>query len=85
MPIRDEDDFPYQDLKGFTATDETEGLLGEITAVNEFPQQFVATVVFKEKEVLFPLNEDMIVKIDQDLKTLVVNLPEGLIDLYLNA
>ncbi len=85
MPIRDEDDFTYEDLKGFVATDETEGLLGEITAVNEFPQQFVATVVFKEKEVLFPLNEDMIVEIDQDLKTLVVNLPEGLIDLYLNA
>jgi len=85
MPERDEDDFTYEDLVGFTVTDETHGELGEILEVNEYPQQFVATVLFKEKEILFPLNEDIIIEFDEDEKTLLVDLPEGLLDLYLNA
>ncbi len=85
MPERGEDDFTYKDLKGFMVTDETHGELGEIMEVNEYPQQFVATVLYKEKEILFPLNEDIIVEIDEDEKTLSVDLPEGLLDLYLNS
>lgn len=83
LPERDEDDFQYTDLKGFVVTDETMGELGEILEVNEYPQQFVATVSYRQKEVLFPLNEDMIVEIDEDAETLLVNLPEGLLDIYL--
>ena len=37
MPERDEDDFTYDDLKGFTVSDETQGELGEIIEVNEYP------------------------------------------------
>lgn len=85
MPERDEDDFTYDDLKGFTVSDETQGELGEIIEVNEYPQHFVATVLYQNKEILFPLNEDMIVEIDEDEKTLLVDLPEGLLDLYLNS
>ncbi|MES2417600.1 MAG: ribosome maturation factor RimM [Bacteroidota bacterium] len=85
MPVRDEDDFTYEDLKGFLVFDETHGELGEIIAINEYPQQFVATMLYKEKEILFPLNEDMIVEIDDEEKTLLVDLPEGLLDIYLES
>lgn len=85
MPERGEDDFTYNDLKGYIVSDETQGELGEILEVNEYPQQFVAAVLYQEKEVLFPLNEDMIVEIDEEEKTLLVDLPEGLLDLYLNS
>ncbi len=84
VPNRDDEDFHYNDLVGFTVSDETHGQLGEILEVNEYPQQFVATVSYQNKEVLFPLNDDMIVEIDEDGKTLLVDLPEGLLDLYLN-
>lgn len=83
MPERDEDDFTYEDLKGFIVTDETHGELGKIIAINEYPQQFVATVLYQEKEILFPLNEDMIVEIDEKEKTILVDLPEGLLNIYL--
>ena len=85
MPERDEEDFTYEDFVGFTVTDETHGELGEILEVNEYPQQFVATLLYKKKEILFPLNEDMIIEFDEDEKTILVDLPEGLLDLYLNA
>ena len=84
MPARDEDEFLYTDLKGFMAVDEILGELGEITEVNEYPQQFVATVLYNETEILFPLNEDFIVEIDDEGKILTVDLPEGLLDIYLD-
>jgi len=84
MPDRSDDEFQYTDLKGFVVSDEHYGELGEILEINEYPQQFVATISYQNKEILFPLNEDMIVDIDEDLKTMLVELPEGLIDLYLS-
>lgn len=83
-PERDEDEFYYSDLKGFVAVDETLGELGEILEVHEYPQQFVAAVRYKEIEVMFPLNEDFIVEIDDEERVLTVNLPDGLLDIYLS-
>lgn len=82
-PVRDEDEFFYTDLKGFTAVDETLGELGVILEVNEYPQQFVATVLYKDAEIMFPLNDDFIVEIDDEEKILTVDLPDGLLDIYL--
>lgn len=83
MPERDESEFLYTDLKGFKAIDETLGELGEILEVNEYPQQFIAMVSYKETEILFPLNEDFIVEIDDEEKILTLDLPEGLLNIYL--
>lgn len=84
-PERDENEFLYTDLKGFLAVDESLGELGEILEVNEYPQQFVATVMYKETEILFPLNEDFIVEIDDAEKILTLDLPDGLLDIYLES
>jgi len=83
-PERDEDDFFYTDLVGFVAMDRLLGELGEISEVHEYPQQFVAAVSHKGKEIMFPLNDDFIVEIDEDHKILNVDLPDGLLDVYLN-
>ena len=82
-PLRDEDEFLITDLKGFIVHDEAAGELGEIIEIHEYPQQFVAVVPYKFKEIMFPLNDDLIVEIDEENGILKVDLPEGLIDLYL--
>jgi 16S rRNA processing protein RimM len=71
------------DLEGFTVIDEHEGELGIITEINEYPQQLVASVTYKGVEVLFPLNEDIITGIDVVKEILSVDLPEGLLEIYL--
>ncbi|WGQ07855.1 ribosome maturation factor RimM [Pedobacter gandavensis] len=83
MPDRSNDEFHYNDLEGYLVFDENHGELGEITEVNEYPQQFVATVIYQEKEIMFPLNDDLIVEIDEEESTLRVHLPDGLLDIYL--
>lgn len=85
MPQREDDEFYFTDLKGYLAIDEHQGELGIIKEVVEFPQQFVAFIDYQEKEILFPLNEDFIVEIDEENKELILNLPDGLLEVYLNA
>ena len=82
-PKKKKGDFTLMDLLGFTAVDENEGELGEITHIQELPQQFIATVHYKDCEVLFPLNEEIIKGIDVVKEIVLVDLPEGLLDIYL--
>jgi len=82
-PKKKKGDFILMDLLGFTAIDENEGELGEITHIQELPQQFIATVHYKDCEVLFPLNEEIIKGIDVVKEIVLVDLPEGLLDIYL--
>lgn len=76
-------EFTLKDLLGFTAVDENEGELGKISAINEYPQQLIATVTYQGCEVLFPLNEEIIKGIDVVKSMVLVDLPEGLLDIYL--
>lgn len=82
-PQKNKNEFTFMDLEGFTATDVSKGELGLITEVKEFPKQYIAAVIFKEKEILFPLSDDLITDIDIEAKAITINLPDGLVDLYL--
>jgi 16S rRNA processing protein RimM len=83
-PKKRKSDFTLKDLLGFTAIDENEGELGEITAIQEYPQQLIAAVNYKNCEVLFPLNEEIIKGIDVVKNIVMVDLPDGLLDIYLD-
>jgi len=83
-PKKKKSNFTLKDLKGFTAVDVNEGELGEITAIHEYPQQLIAAVTYKTFEVLFPLNEDIIKGIDVVKEIVTVDLPEGLLDIYMD-
>ena len=84
LPERNPNEFLITDLKGFLVIDENQGELGEIIDIHEYPQQYVAVVPHQFREILFPLNDEFIIEIDENKGVLHVNLPEGLIDLYLN-
>ncbi|HVW95690.1 MAG TPA: ribosome maturation factor RimM [Mucilaginibacter sp.] len=82
-PKKKKEEFTLMDLKGFTAVDVNEGELGVISEINEYPQQFIASVTYKDNEVLFPLNGETIKGIDVAGKIIDVELPDGLLDIYL--
>ncbi|MCB0518974.1 MAG: 16S rRNA processing protein RimM [Lewinellaceae bacterium] len=68
-------------LKGYELVDEEKGSIGQILDIVELPQQELAQVVAGGKEVLIPLHDDLIVKIDRKQKKITLRLPEGLLDL----
>jgi 16S rRNA processing protein RimM len=82
-PKKKKDEFTLKDVKGFIAVDETHGELGEILDIVEYPQQLIASVQYKNKEVLFPLNVDIIKGIDVEGGEIYIALPDGLLDVYL--
>jgi len=57
--------------------------LGEIKEVIQQPQQLLCRLEIDNKEVLIPLHEDSLKKIDHRKKQVMVELPEGLLDIYL--
>ena len=76
--------FYYHEVKGFAVIDDTHGNVGVITGVNDAVSQALFEVQKGEKQLLIPVTDSIIVKVDRDNKTLYVNTPEGLIDLYLS-
>ena len=57
--------------------------LGTILEVIEQPHQLIGRIEMQSKEVLIPLNETFLQKIDHRKKQVFVTLPEGLLDIYL--
>lgn len=82
LPERDPDDFRLTDLKGYTVIDKTHGTLGPIADVHQYPQQYVAAVMYRDNELLFPLADEWIGSIDKENRTIDVELPDGLVDVY---
>ena len=68
---------------GFKVIDKDKGDLGLIEDVSQTGYQWIARVIYSEKEVLIPLIEQMIELVDIKTKTIKVNLPEGLLEVYL--
>lgn len=69
-------------LLGFTLYDK-KTLLGEIVEVLEQPHQILCTVIINGKEALIPVHEGSLRNIDARIKKVVVELPDGLLDIYL--
>ena len=84
LPELDDNDFYFKEIIGFTLVDEQKGEVGKISDVLEYPTQAVIQVMKDGKEILIPIHDDIIQKVNKKAKTLNINAPEGLIDMYLN-
>jgi 16S rRNA processing protein RimM len=67
---------------GFTVVNDGKSL-GEILELIEQPHQMLCRIEINNKEVLIPLNEETLKKVDKKNKRVVVNLPDGLLEIYL--
>lgn len=65
-------------LVNFVLIDATLGNIGTIENVDDYSGNIVLTVNHNGNELLVPFNEDMLVAIDEENKTITLNLPEGL-------
>lgn len=83
-PKQKKEEFTLKDLKGFIAIDEHKGELGKILEVEDYPQQVIATVNYQSREVMFPLNAGTIKGINAQSNEVYLELPEGLLDVYLS-
>lgn len=80
----DESNFYDHEVIGYEVEDVVKGEIGKVTAIADLKQNPLLVIEFKDKEILLPIFEGLIVKVDRKLKRLKVKAPDGLIDLYLN-
>ncbi|MEM9821117.1 MAG: ribosome maturation factor RimM [Bacteroidota bacterium] len=67
--------------KGYKIQDEQLGVIGQIARIEAFPQQEMAMVEYQGKEIMIPMHENLISRVDELLQILWMNLPEGILDL----
>lgn len=75
---------PFSVLIGYEVKDHQLGVIGKVSDVYEESVQPLFAVSIKGKEALIPYHEDLVPDIDHDKKIIYTQLPEGLIDVYLN-
>lgn len=81
--IPEDDDIELKDLVGYTVTSTLGQTVGIIEDYEEFNLNSIYYIKTPEgKEVIIPATDDLIVEFDVDKKTLLMEIPEGLIDLY---
>ena len=71
------------DYIGFRLQEENLGDLGLLENVTELPNHDVGHFTYREKEILFPWNDEVVLKIDKRKREIMLKLPEGLLDIYL--
>lgn len=80
----DDDQFYYHEIIGFDIVDDTQGKLGKVTAVYTNEAQDLIAMNYQNQEILIPVSDEIVKTIDREKKELYTNLPEGLIEVYLD-
>lgn len=73
----------FHELIGFEVFDETKGLIGPIQIIYDLDTQNLLGVTHQGKEVLIPIQDGIITKVDKAAKKVYCQLPEGLLEIYL--
>jgi len=82
LPKLPEGEFYLHDIIGYMLIDQNKGELGIVENIYESHQDLLV-FYYKGKEILIPIAEGIVLNADHDKKVLYVNLPDGLIDVYL--
>lgn len=78
-----EEEIPYSQLEGFTVVDQELGDIGLVEDFIEGSAQNLLCVRYNDNEVLIPAVPEIILKVNNKKKSILVAVPDGLIDLYL--
>lgn len=80
-----EEDESLKEFIGYAIIDSKLGNIGNIADVDEKTDNAIIKVIHPSgAEIILPFNDDFIIEIDDDLKTIEFNAPEGLIEMYLS-
>lgn len=74
-------DMTWDSFIGYSVTDVQHGELGKITDVDESTLNVLLQIDYQGEELLIPAVEELITEADHQNKRLVVQIPEGLLDL----
>lgn len=77
--------FYFHEVKGFRVVDDEYGDIGVIETIIEYPAQPLFQIMNGTTEILIPVIDEVIKKVDRENKTIYISAPNGLIDLYMSG
>jgi len=83
LPPLEGDKFYYHEVLGFSVHDADFGEVGVITHVNDHTSQHLFEVDRNGIQILIPINDEIITKVDRENNIIFIDAPIGLIELYL--
>jgi 16S rRNA processing protein RimM len=84
LPALSGNKFYFHEVIGWIADDVQYGEIGRITDILESGNQHLFSITKEGKEILIPVHDDFIDRVDRIEKRITFNTPEGLISLYLS-
>ncbi len=75
-----EDQAIFLSWVGYTIHDKVLGEIGEIDFVHEMPEHYLAEVNHNNKMVIIPLHYDLIDEVNEQKKSVLMTLPEGILE-----
>ena len=70
-------------LLGYFLYDKKEPV-GEITEIIDLPHHLTVAVDYQGNEALVPIHPDNLISLDHEKKEVIADIPDGLLDIYLN-
>ncbi|CAM4044412.1 ribosome maturation factor RimM [Flavobacterium branchiophilum] len=83
LPKLSGNQFYFHEVIGFEIEDQRLGVFGVIQSVNDSTAQALFEVLNGEIEILVPIIDHFLVQVDRENKKIIMNLPEGLVEMYL--
>ena len=75
--------FYFHEVIGWKVIDSEKGDIGNIVSFIEFPAQPLFQIMKNDKEILIPVIDQIIKKVDRESQSIFIEAPNGLIDLYI--
>lgn len=75
----------FRSIRGYKIYDTKTNYLGILTDIIKNKSQLIFVVFSNNREILIPAVSEFITAFDSNNKTITLELPEGLIDIYLNG
>ncbi len=69
------------DVSGYKVKDQNNKLVGEVIEYIDITKNPLLNVKTESGEVLIPAKDELIIEVDDDLQEILINIPEGLLDL----
>ena len=83
LPKLEGNKFYFHEVIGFIVEDQRLGYIGDIVSINDTTAQPLFEILLDDKEILVPMIDDFIVEVNRAERKIILNTPEGLVDLYL--
>jgi 16S rRNA processing protein RimM len=84
LPKLEGNKFYFHEVIGFEVLDQQFGPVGIIDSINDSTAQALFVIDRDGTELLIPMNDEFIKEVNRKKRQIIVETPEGLIDLYLD-